>query len=167
METVEIPQLQLVDCGHCRSHARRCAMTGAEWFRHPENCEGPAVAVRFLVVGALLCRSCLLCPLFFDRRAWFRLCRIRGGAAVAVPSWLWTSLCLCSDTLSRDSEGATDSVHRRSQWTFQSPQNRYAQFQLCMAGLTAMRGSLLQVCSIFRPPSFRTLRPRVAGTPGV
>ena len=45
METVEIPQLQLVDCGHCRSHARRCATTGAEWFRRPENCEGPAVAV--------------------------------------------------------------------------------------------------------------------------
>ena len=37
-----------------------------------------------------------------------------------------------------------------------------------MAGLVAaLRGSLLQFCSIFRPPSIRTLRPRVAGTPGV
>ena len=31
---------------------------------------------------------------------------------------------LCSDKLSRDSEGATDSVHCRSQWTFQSPQRQ-------------------------------------------
>ena len=32
-------------CGHCRSIARRCATTGAEWFKRQENCEGPAVAV--------------------------------------------------------------------------------------------------------------------------
>ena len=38
----------------------------------------------------------------------------------------------------------------------------------CLAGMVAaMRGSLLQFCSIFRPPSIWTLRPRVAGTPGV
>ena len=28
-ETVELPQLQLVAAGHCRSHARRCATTDA------------------------------------------------------------------------------------------------------------------------------------------
>ena len=44
----------------------------------------------------------------------------------------------------------------------------YAQLHLCMVGmLAAMRGSLPQFCSIFRPPSIWTLRPRVAGTPGV
>ena len=33
--------------------------------------------------------------------------------------------------------------------------------------VAARRGGLLQFCSIFRPPSIWTLRPRVAGTPGV
>ena len=32
--------------------------------------------------------------------------------------------------------------------------------------VAALRDSLLQFCSIFRPPSIWTLRPRVAGTPG-
>ena len=36
-----------------------------------------------------------------------------------------------------------------------------------LAVLAAMKGSLLQFCSIFRPPSTWTLRPSVAGTPGV
>ena len=46
---------------------------------------------------------------------------IRGGSAVAVPPVVDVAV-LCSDTLSCDSKGATDSVHRRSQWTFLSPQ---------------------------------------------
>ena len=51
---------------------------------------------------------------------------------------------------------------------FSRHRDRYAQLQLCMVGMAAaMRGSLLQFCSIFRPPSIWTLRPRVAGTPGV
>ena len=50
-------------------------------------------------------------------------CTGRVGAAGARLR-LWTSLCLCSDKLSRDSQSATDSVHRRSQWTFQSPQRQ-------------------------------------------
>ena len=33
--------------------------------------------------------------------------------------------------------------------------------------VAALRGRLMQFCSIFRPPSIWTLRPRVAGTPGV
>ena len=37
----------------------------------------------------------------------------------------------------------------------------------CLAGMVAARGSLLQFCSIFRPPSIWTLRLWVAGTPGV
>ena len=36
-ETVEIPQLQLVEAGHCRSHARRCATTDAGWFRRQKT----------------------------------------------------------------------------------------------------------------------------------
>ena len=32
-ETVELPQLQLVEPGHCRAHARRCATADAGWFR--------------------------------------------------------------------------------------------------------------------------------------
>ena len=36
-----------------------------------------------------------------------------------------------------------------------------------LAGLAAMKGGLLQFCGIFLPPSIWTLRPRVAGTPGV
>ena len=48
---------------------------------------------------------------------------IRGGSAVAVPPVVDVAV-FCSDKLSRDSEGATDSVHRRSQWTFQSPQRQ-------------------------------------------
>ena len=31
----------------------------------------------------------------------------------------------------------------------------------------SVEGCVLQFCSIFRPPSIWTLRPRVAGTPGV
>ena len=63
---------------------------------------------------------------------------------------------LCSDTLSRDSKGATVATeHVRT-------------VAAVMVGMmAAMRGSLLQFCSIFRPPSIWTLRPRVAGTPGV
>ena len=51
---------------------------------------------------------------------------------------------------------AADSVHRWSLSTF---------FFATVAGtrVAAMRGRMLQVCSIFRPLSFWTLRPRVAG----
>ena len=75
---------------------------------------------------------------------------------------------LCSDKLSRDSEGATDSVHRQSQWTLQPPQSQ-ARTVSAVHGRHGGgdEGSLLQFCSIFRPPSIWTLRPRVAGTPGV
>ena len=44
---------------------------------------------------------------------------------------------------------------------------RYAQLQLCMVGMMSVMRSSLQYCSIFRPPSIWTMRPRVAGTPGV
>ena len=50
--------MQLVEAGHCRSHARRCARTGAEWFRRPENCEGPAVAVHLNFVDVLVPQVC-------------------------------------------------------------------------------------------------------------
>ena len=41
VETVEIPQLKLVDCGQCSSHARRCATTDAEWFRRQKTVKVP------------------------------------------------------------------------------------------------------------------------------
>ena len=94
-----------------------------------------AVAVCFLVVVALLCRSCLLCPLFTTTGAHGPdSAEICGGSAVAVPRVVDVAV-LCSDKLSRDSESVTDSVHRQSQWTFQSPQRQVAQSQLCMVGL--------------------------------
>ena len=58
-----------------------------------------------------------------------------------------------------DSGSATDPV-RQSWWTFS-----FATEGVGM--VAAMRSSLLQFCSIFREPSIWTLRPRVAGTPGV
>ena len=94
-----------------------------------------------------------------DRRALFRFCgnswRFRSRSSFPVVD----VAVLCSDKLSRDSEGATDSVHRWSQWTFQSPQRQVCRVAAvhggpCLAGMVAaMRGSLLQFCSIFRPPS--------------
>ena len=76
--------------------------------------------------------------------------------------------CDHAETLSRDSEDATDSIHRRSPWTFQSPQ-RQVRTVAAVHGRPGGgdEGSLLQFCSIFRPPSIWTLRPRVAETPGV
>ena len=57
-ETVELPQVQPVEHGHCRSHAHRCATTAAGCVvQTSENCEGPAVAVHLNVVVVLLCRS--------------------------------------------------------------------------------------------------------------
>ena len=60
---------------------------------------------------------------------------IRGGSAVAVSPVVDVAV-LCSDKLSRDSESATDSVHRRSQWTFQSPQRQ-------VSTVAAVHGRLL------------------------
>ena len=78
VETVEIPQLQLVDCGHCRSHARRCAKKGDEWFRRPENCEGPAVAVHLHRVVDVPVVQVLLAQ-FIDNLTEWRLWRWGWG----------------------------------------------------------------------------------------
>ena len=62
----------------------------------------------------------MLCPLLSTTGAHGPdSAEIRGGSAVAVPPVVDVAV-LCSDKLSQDSESATDSVHRRSQWTFQS-----------------------------------------------
>ena len=66
------------------------------------------------------CAGRALPVVVYDRRAWSRLCRIRGGSAVAVPPVVDVAV-LCSDKLSRDSQSATDSVHRRSANTTQQP----------------------------------------------
>ena len=40
-ETVELSQLQLVEPGHCRARARRCATTAARWFRRQKTVKVP------------------------------------------------------------------------------------------------------------------------------
>ena len=131
-----------------------------------EDHRNSAVAVFAWWSMFLLCRSCSM-PVVVDKCPWFRSCRIRGGSAVAVPPVVDVAVS-CSDKLSRDSESATDSVHRRSQWTFQSPQRQVSTVAAVHGRLlAAMKGSSLQFCSIFRPPSIWTSRPRVAGTQGV
>ena len=73
-----------------------------------------------------LCSCCagrVPCPLLSTSAHGSDPAEIRGGSAVAVPPVVDVAV-LCSDKLSRDSESATDSVHRWSQWTFQSPQRQ-------------------------------------------
>ena len=88
--TAVVPQLHFIE-------GRRLPFRGAEAVSHGLACledhGDSAVAVCFLVVAALFCRSCLLCPLLFSTGAHGPdSAEIRGGSAVAVPSWLWTSL---------------------------------------------------------------------------
>ena len=40
-ETVELPQVQPVEHGHYSCHARRCAATGARWFRRQKTVKVP------------------------------------------------------------------------------------------------------------------------------
>ena len=119
------------------------------------------------MVDVPVVQSCLPCPLLSTCAHGSDPAEIRGGSAVAVPPVVDVAVS-CSDMLSRESESATDSVHRLSQWTFQLPQRQVSTVAAVHGRLlAAMKGSSLQFCSIFRPPSIRKLRPRVAGSPGV
>ena len=127
-----------------------------------EDHSNSAVAVFAWWSMFLFCRSCSM-PFVVDKCPWFRSYRIRGGSAVAVPPVVDVAVS-CSDKLSRDSGSATGSVHRLSQWTFQSPQRQVSTVAAVHVRLlAAMNGSSLQFCSFFRPPSFWTLRPRLPG----
>ena len=118
----------------------------------------------------LLCRSCLLCPLLL-RQA--RMVQTLQKKFVEVPQSQFLPGCgrrcvyaaaSCLATLKMPQKEFIAGVRGH----FSRHRDRHAQLQLCMVGMVAaMRGSLLQFCSIFRPPSIWTLRPRVAGTPGV
>ena len=147
----------------------RSAEADSHGLARAEDHGDSAVAVCFLVVDASCCAGPAYCArCCYDKGAGSRLLH----KFVEVPQWQFLLVVdvavLCSDKLSRDSESATDSVHRRSQWTFQSPQRQVSTVAAVHGRLlAAMKGSSLQFCSIFRPPSIWTLRPRVAGTPGV
>ena len=83
----------------------------------------------------LLCRSCLLCALLFTTGAHGSdSAEICGGSAVAVPPVVDVAV-LCSDKLSRDSEGChRSSSSPESSGLFSRHRDRYAQFLLCMVG---------------------------------
>ena len=166
-------------CGSCRTfpplqsiESRRLHFRAAKTDPHGLACledhRDSAVAVCFLVVAALLCRSCLLCPLFSTTGAHGPgSAEIRGGAAVAVPPVVDVAVS-CSDKCLATVEVPLIQFIAGVSGHFSRHRDRYAQLQLCMVCLVAaMRGSLLQFCSIFRPPSIWTRRPRAAGTPGV
>ena len=144
-----------------------CRRDRSPWFACSENHKDSAVAVCFLVVDALFCRSCFLCPLLFSTAthgsdsAEFVEVPLRSSFLVVD-----VAVFMQRQVVSRQSSPLSQFIARVSGY-FSRSRDGYAQFQLCMPGLAAMRGSLLQFCSIFRPPSFWTLRPRVAGTPGV
>ena len=95
-ETVELPQLQH---GHCRCHARRCATTDAGWFRRQKTVKVPQLQYILTWSMSLLCRSSFGFRPFLDK-------------VVDMPV-------VCNDSGLANSEGASDSVHRRSLWTFQ------------------------------------------------
>ena len=79
---------------------------------------------------------------FFDNLADVPVVQVLGGAAGAVPAGG-----------SRDSEGASDSVHRRSQWTFQlCNRDGYAAF---LRGYGGGEGFLRPFQAIFRAPPGR------------
>ena len=86
-----------------------------------EDHRDSAVAVCFLVVDAPVVQVLFHAVLCSTGAHGSDPAEIRVDAAGAVPAVVDVAV-LRSDTLSRDSEGATDSVHRRSQWTFLSPQ---------------------------------------------
>ena len=109
-KTVDYPQLPFFA-------GRRFTCRGAEADSHGLACYS-AVAVCFLVVDAPVVQVPVVVTTGSHGSD---SAEFRGGSAIAVPSRLWTSLCLRSDELSRD---ATDSVHRRSPWTFQLPQRQ-------------------------------------------
>ena len=93
--------------------------------------------------GRACCARCC-----YDRLAWFRLCsylwRFRSRSSFR----LWTPLCYAATSCLKVLQFqfiAGVSGH------FSRHRDRYAQFLLCMFGImAAMRGSLLQFCSIFR-----------------
>ena len=98
---------------------------------------------------------------------------IRGGSTVAVPSQLWTSPYYAATSRLATVKVAQIQFIAGVSRHFQSPQRQVRTVAAvdggpCLAGMVATFScSLMQFCSIFRPPSIQTLRPRVAGTPGV
>ena len=165
--TVDFPQLPFIA-------GRRFSCRGAEADSHGLACSedhrDSAVAVCFLVVDAPVVQVAFLARCCARQMPMVQT--LQKFVEVPQSQFLPGCAVLCSE-LSRDSEGATDSVHRRSQWTFQSPQRQVRTVAAvhggpCLAAMVAAtRGSLLQFCSFFRPPSTWTLSPRVAGTLGV
>ena len=161
---------------------RRCARCGATtgaWFDGAVTVVVPqlhfiegrrtpsAVAVCFLVVDALFCRSCLLCPLLFSTGA-------HGSDSaefVEVPQSQFLPGCgrrrVNAATSCLATVKSSISVHRRSQWTFQSPQRQVRTVSAVHGGPGGDKGQFATGLQHFRPPSFWTLMPRVAGTPGV
>ena len=148
-ETVVVPQLQFID-------VRRLPLRAPETAPHGPPCSEDhrvsSVAVCCLVVDAPVMQV-----VFHARccwRAWFR----HGYGFPCDPAA--TLGCDSQVPQTQSSPEFVDILLRN--------RDRYAQLQLCMVGMmAAMWGSLLQFCSIFRPPSICTLRPRVAGTSGV
>ena len=123
--TVEVPQLVFFDG---RRLPFRAASPWSCLFGRPQRLRRCSV---FWWSMPLLCRSCSLPVVVHDRCPRFRHADSRGGAAEAIP--VIRSSCAAGAVLRccrrpcdhavtsclANSEGASDSVHRRSWWTFQ------------------------------------------------
>ena len=113
-ETVEVPQLQFIEGRRLPYRAAKTApMVPPFWEDHRDS----SVAACCLVVDAPVVQVVFHARCCTTGAHGSDSAELRGSAAVAVPSWLWTSLCSCSDVGLRQSS-ASDSVHRRSLWTF-------------------------------------------------